>query len=186
MFEHMFDGEDGAVDDLATAILTAARTAFAEVRAAAPPGGWCGYALYSDDGAMTVCLAANAREHLAAAAASAGETAADAVVVSAVDTEWSTAEWSHEGIAHEHFDGVHELLDARLDAARDDDAFGAFRDALFEACVRVLETLVAEGAFGPPDDHVVVFTVSDGWSEERDRAWVSRLNPPAVAARYPY
>ncbi|MFJ3221010.1 DUF4303 domain-containing protein [Kitasatospora sp. NPDC086801] len=155
----------------------AARAAFAGLLDARPAADYCGFALYSDAGAMTVCCAANTVSHLARLRA---EDPAEAAYY-----EWTPAEWAMEGVAAERFASICRRLYA---AGPDDDGaeFTRFRDTVYDACVGALESLVAAGTFGPGTDHVVVFAVSDPDDEDhaRQTEWIRRLNPPGQADRF--
>lgn len=155
----------------------AARAAFLGLLDARPAADYCGYALYSDAGAMTVCCAVNTVSNLAQLRA---ESPAEADYY-----EWTPAEWAMEGVAAEQFASICR----RLHAARPDDdgaEFTRFRDTVYEACVGALESLAAAGTFGPGTDHVVVFAVSDPDDEDpaREAEWIRRLNPPDQADRF--
>ncbi len=154
-----------------------ARAAFAGLLDARPAADYCGYALYSDAGAMTVCCAANTVSHLARLRAQ-DPTEAEYY-------EWTPAEWALEGVAAEQFASICRRLAA---TGPDDDGatFTQFRDSVYEACVAALESLVAAGTFGPGTDHVVVFAVSDPDEENpaREAEWLRRLNPPDQADRF--
>jgi hypothetical protein len=155
----------------------AARAAFVglcEVRAAEE---YCGYALYSDASAMTVCCAANTHSHLARVVAEDPDEADY--------YEWTPGEWALEGVAARQF----ALICQRLRAAgphADDAEFARFRDTVYETCVAVLESLAADGTFGQGTGHVVVFAVSDPDDEDppREVRWARRLNPPDQADRF--
>ncbi|WP_309144063.1 DUF4303 domain-containing protein [Streptomyces sp. PKU-MA01144] len=129
-----------------------------------------GYALYSDADAMTVCLSANTRAHLASMRTTDPDDAEYYV--------WTPAEWALEGISHEHFDAL-----CRKSAASS--ATGGAtererrREAVYEACVTALESLVEEGVFGTAGIRVVVFAVSDVADPVREVEWIRRLNPPS-------
>ena len=178
-------GVDGG--RLRQAVLRAARATLAGL----PPGDYSGYALYSDDGAMTVCCAVNTAGHLARAqAADPGDPEY---------WRWSPAEWAMEGIGHEHFAEICRRLYA-ASAGLDGAAFAEFRDMVYETCVAALETLIAGGELGGGGSGgggsgdggsalgavgaVVVFAVSDTDEPERDAAWIRRLNPAAAADRF--
>ncbi|MFG2629794.1 DUF4303 domain-containing protein [Streptomyces sp. NPDC048473] len=154
-----------------------ARAAFVGLLSARPAADYCGYALYSDAGAMTVCCAANTRSHLTRLRA---EDPAEAEYY-----EWTPAEWAMEGVAAEQFASICRRLRAAGPHA-DGAEFTRFRDTVYDACVAALESLVAAGIFGPSTDHVVVFTVSD--PDDADPAheseWIRRLNPPDHADRF--
>jgi len=160
---------------LNTDVKHAARAAFLELINAHPDADYCGYALYSDASAMTVCCAVNTRSHLTRLQA---EDPAEAEYY-----QWSPAEWSMEGVAAEQFAPISRRLRAE---DRPDEEFTTFRDGVYEACVAALESLIAAGTFGSTADHVVVFSVSD--PDDLDPAletqWMRRLNPPDQADRF--
>jgi hypothetical protein len=163
-------GVDG--DWLRAEVLAAARAAFAEL----PPGEYCGYALYSDDGAMTVCCAVNTVEHLARAqAADPGDPEY---------WRWCTAEWAMEGIGDEHFEEICRWLRAAGAQLGGGAAFVEFRDMVHETCVEALEDLVAGRELDTAGAAVVVFAVSDTDDPERDAAWIRRLNAAAWADQF--
>lgn len=162
-------------DALRRDIRAAAEETFADLRARYP-GDVCGYALYSDSDGITVCCAANTREHLAAALAEYPDAAEMC--------RWSPAEWGYEGIGGSVFARLSKRLYTHWYAGIDDPGFDAdaFRNQVYEACVATLESLAHEGFFGGTDrEDVVVFAVSDDEHPERDRRWIHRLNPPHVA-----
>ena len=154
---------------LRTLLLEATRRAVTALRAAHADQHFNGWALQSDDSAMTMSLLANSREALA--------NAED-------DNEmfWNPGEWQFdEGGAY--FDSAWRLL---LQAHRGLPfavEFAQFRDAAFETCIAVLEQLAAEGLFGTGlerEETLVLFEVSD--SEERDGV-MQRLNTPQMVRR---
>ncbi|MFI6575521.1 DUF4303 domain-containing protein [Nocardiopsis sp. NPDC050513] len=174
-------GDSAAVphgeERLRAEVVRAALAAFTGLRDARPDADLCGYALYSDADAMTVCCAANTRRHLDRLTA---EDPADADYY-----EWTPAEWAVEGVAAEEFASICRCLrDARESVGEAEST--RFRDTVYEACVAALESLVADGAFGPGADHVVVFAVSDPDDDdpERETGWIRRLNPPERADRF--
>jgi hypothetical protein len=166
-------------DALRRDIRVAAEETFADLRSR-HPGEICGYALYSDSDGITVCCAANTRQHLAAARA---EYPDDAEMC-----RWSPAEWGYEGIAGSVFAPLSKRLYTDWSAGLDQVDFDAdaFRNQVYEACVTTLESLVHEGFFGGSDrdDVVVMFVVSDDEHPARGRRWIHRLNPPHLARSY--
>lgn len=133
---------------------------------------YCGYALYSDADAMTVCCSVNTRSHRDRLQA---EYPADREYF-----EWTPAEWALEGIGHDHFDALcRRLLAASLNSEGID--LVEHRAVVFEACVAALEWLVREGFFGTDNTQVVVFAVSDYDDPGSETAWIRRLNPPDKA-----
>lgn len=149
-----------------------------------PPGDYCGYSLYSDPGAMTVCCSVNTVAHLDRVLAEAGaEADGDGDGDGDLEYRWCPAQWAMEGIGHEHFEKICRRLYAAGMAA-EGGAFVEFRDLVYETCVTALETLIAEGAFGTDTAHVVVFAVSDTEDAELETAWIRRLNPAGPADRF--
>ncbi|AWI27357.1 DUF4303 domain-containing protein [Streptomyces tirandamycinicus] len=53
------------------------------------------------------------------------------------------------------------------------------REAVYEACVTALESLVEEGVFGTARIRVAVFAVSDVEDPVREVEWIRRLNLPS-------
>lgn len=145
----------------------AAKKALAEARREHPGETICAFALYSDDGAMTVCPAIDF--------ASAREGRLSESPDHAADMKFATAEWALEAFgADVAFDKLSKRLAAHL--AAHPRGFARFRRTLFETCVDALATLrdnkVVRG------DCMLVFTVSDGTPmPRRDGAWFARLNP---------
>ena len=156
-------------------IRAAARTAFAELSARAAPEPLCAFALYSDDGAMTVCPAANTATHLQAAVAENPEFGDD--------SEFSTAEWKYEGEgADAAFDAICGRLAQQVMALDEDGpAFADFRQGVFGACLRALQSLNDEGLFGSA---LLLFGVSDGDITAEDVALVKALNDGPTGERF--
>jgi hypothetical protein len=145
-------------------IVAATLQAFGEVARAHPDESVCAFALYSDDGALTVCPAFDLASRRAARIARANdEDEADCYT-------FAPAEWALEGFGGAAFNDictalrtwvVEEVGDLLLAWQADGDAFVAFRAQLFETCIRVLERLRAEGAFDAYPDLLLLFAVSD-------------------------
>ncbi|MFF9510043.1 DUF4303 domain-containing protein [Streptomyces sp. NPDC014724] len=162
-------------DSLLAALLPAARAAFTELANTMEQPEYCGYALYSDAGAMTVSCAVNTPAHLVSAQAGDPDDAAYYT--------WTPAEWALEGVGHEHFTGLSQHLLA-LSAADPTTDLLQRRAMVYEACVATLEALVTEGVLGRGEDTVVVFALSDHSDPEREVDWIRRLNPPSQARRF--
>jgi hypothetical protein len=158
-----------------TMLLPAARSAFTRLTEVVGGTKCCGYALYSDAAAMTVCCAVNTRDHLARSQAADPDDAEY--------YHWNPAEWAHEGAAHEHFTEVnrHLLTRSMTLGGRE---LCQWRESVYEACVVTLETLLAEDILKRADDTVVVFAVSDHTDAEREADWIRRLNPPHQTQRF--
>lgn len=154
-------------------IVAATLQVFGDVARAYPEESVCAFALYSDDGAVTVCPAFELSSHRAARiAADADENETDVVT-------FSPAEWALEGFGGEVFNDIctavrtHVLeevcegsvglleLAVGLHLQRFGDAFRRFRAELFETCVRTLERLRADGAFDAYPRLLILFAVSD-------------------------
>ena len=162
-------------------IYEAAKTAFGELVARSHPEPLCAFALYSDEGATTVCPAANTAVHLAKTQKANPDYAAD--------YKFSPAEWAYESVgADEQFNAICRHLSARLDEEpeADETAFESFRDALFAMCFQVLKTLNEESFFetiagGPV---MLLFAVSDADITAYDVATVRELNNVQTANEY--
>lgn len=120
---------------LAHEITAACRRAFADLARAHPDEVPCAFALYSDEGAMTVCPAFDLPSQRAARIAAEPDAAAYYT--------FSTAEWSLEGFgADPEFEAICTRVRTHVFAIEaDDDVFIAFRERLFETCIQVLARL---------------------------------------------
>ncbi len=168
-----------------------ARRAFTALAERYSDQEFCGYALYSDEDAMTVCYSVNTVDHLTRAK----QEVEQQYPGEAEYLEWSPAEWAFENEGP-WFNQISKKL-AGLGFVLNGDEFTQFpdqrppqstcqfRDDVFNSCVDVLESLVAEGFFPSSHDHVVVFAISDfDVDPERETGWIRRLNPAAVADRF--
>ncbi len=149
---------------LRTRIIDASVRALAEVRRQHPGDPVCAFALYSDEGAMTVCPAMDLASARAARLAGDPDDAADAA--------FSPAEWALESV------GAERAFNAICDEVGDHvsthpEQFEAFRDALFETCLQALEVLRDRAVFGRGADVLLQFAVSD--AELRPRLELRRL-----------
>ncbi|MBV8326246.1 DUF4303 domain-containing protein [Chryseobacterium sp.] len=129
------------------------------------------FALYSDEGAMTVCPATNTvrvLEHYA--------EEGDLVYYKYEPAEWA---YEMEG-AEKEFDDICSELRAELDKNDEDNGwFEKFQTGLYSACVEVLEKLKKENFFSQitGDEIFLIFTVSDYEFETDDlRKIITRLN----------
>ena len=141
------------------------------------------FALYSDDGAMTVCPSTNTMTHLT----SQDDWQDD------LTCKYGPAEWKYECEgADDLFDEICELcrnefsekerdefLRMREDKI-DQSKIGKFRVQLYETCIEVLEKLKSENFFKQivGKDIFLYFTVSDGFEFSREK-WqevIIRLN----------
>ena len=161
-------------------IYEATKTAFCELVERSHPETICAFALYSDEGAMTVCPAANTVAHLAKEQKANPDFTADYT--------FSPAEWTYESVgADELFKAICEQLSARLtELPADESAFDHFRNELFATCFRVLKMLKAENFFestvgGPV---MLLFSVSDADINAHEVEWVRELNNAETGDAY--
>jgi Domain of unknown function (DUF4303) len=157
-------------------LIRASKQALAEAKESHPREQICAFALYSDEGAMTVCPSI---DFASARAARLTKTPAYPA-----DMTFATAEWALESVgADPAFDKICKRLSDHLDAHPR--GFVPFKRALFETCVDALATLRAKRVV--PADCLLVFAVSDGDPSPRiDAARFARLNPgqPALLGTY--
>ncbi|WP_233101843.1 DUF4303 domain-containing protein [Variovorax sp. IB41] len=172
-------------ETLRTQIREAARTAFAALRAQHPNERFYAMALYTDDGAMTVCPSANSEEALQRILLDNDCTEPADIAYS----RWGTAEWAYE---HQHagdFTAVSDRLRAHvLKQKSGGRAFAAFRSQLHDAMVNALADLDQEGFFGTGTDRqalTLFCSISDSDDAEAfEDDSAKRLNSPAVFARF--
>ena len=170
---------------LRTSIRNAAKRAFTEVRRAHKDESFYAFALYTDEGLMTVMPAANTEEGYARAVEKYGYTkAADKNYV-----RWATAEWAYEAAGDDHFDATYKLLNSgKRDDADDDRGYRAFANKVIGSMVGALRELDEAGFFGSGKERerVTLFvTVSDADAAEKiENESAKQLNPPTVAKRF--
>lgn len=153
-------------------IKTAAMQAFAEMHEMCREERMIAFALYSDEGAMTVCPAVNTEAHLD------GIVAGDAE--DALYFKYEPAEWKFEGQGAEAAFGSictklrSFVLTEDPSASHEDGRYAAFREELYETCIEVLEELVRSGFFAHAAgrDIIVLFAVSD---YEYETDWYMRM-----------
>jgi hypothetical protein len=116
----------------------ATQAAFTEVLAQHLAEGIYSFALYSDEGAMTVCPATNTLAHLAA------QPLEDQVYA-----KFEPAEWRYENVgATAQFAAIcRQLATQALDETLEDQAFEQFRQQLYTTCIDVLADLQQQGFF---------------------------------------
>ncbi len=176
---------------LSASIRDAARQAFGELRHAHPQETFYAFALYTDDGWMTIVPAANSEESFRRAAGD------DMDPVERAYMRWATAEWACEAAGGEHFDAANALLNAAPEAAPTDEAadkageaprYREEGNALLASMVEGLRLLDAEGFFGVGEarEKVTLFvSISDSdEAEEIETSSARQLNPPGVVAAF--
>lgn len=164
--------------ELRLQLTQATQAAFTEILAEHRAEGIYSFALYSDEGALTVCPAANSRAHLAA------QPSADLPYA-----KFEPAEWRYEGVgATAQFDATCRRLRAQvLDETLDGEAFDQFRQQLYATCIAVLADLQQQDFFDQAAGQAVflLFHVSDGDTSPEELAQlVRRLNPNAYGDEY--
>ena len=163
---------------LKSQLMQATQAAFIEVLAQHRAEGIYSFALYSDEGAMTVCPATNTLAHLAT-------QAPDDLPYA----KFEPAEWRYENVgAAAQFDAICAQLRAQaLDEALTDEAFEQFRQQLYATCVAVLDELRQQSFFNQAAGREVflLFRVSDSDpSVEELTQLVRQLNPNAYGDEY--
>ena len=176
--------------NLSTLIRNAARQAFGELRRAHPDETFYAFALYTDDGWMTIVPAANSEEGFRRVAEDDPDPAEHHYA------RWATAEWAYEAVGDEHFDAANDLLNASPtddrtgedEPARQERRYGGQGEALLACMVEGLRLLDAEGFFGTGEDRerVTLFvSISDSdEAEEVETSSARQINPPGVAAAF--
>lgn len=168
---------------LADQIAAASRAALSEISARCGDDPVRAFALYTDDGAMTVCPAMATERQL--------HVLVDENPDEADFYRFSPTEWPMEGEgAEQAFDALCTRVRTHVMALEgepeeDSTAFEAFREELLETFVQVLERLRAEDpAFADPRLMLLV-TVSDGDEDASVlRHRVARLNGPDVQEQF--
>ncbi|MBB6332832.1 hypothetical protein HNP24_003835 [Chryseobacterium sediminis] len=159
-------------------IENAAKKAFLEVYEKHGAEGVYSFALYSDEGAMTVCPAANTMKAMEMA------DEEDALYYKFEPAEWT---YEMEG-ADKEFDDICTQLRAELNKHDDDDQwFEGFQSKLFSTCIEVLEKLKNEDFFTKitGKDIFLIFTVSDYEFEENElKDLIVRLNDNEYKSEY--
>jgi hypothetical protein len=159
----------------------AARSAFEELASLHPEGTLCAFALYSDDGGMTVCPSTNTRPHL--------ERRLARFPDEADFYTFSPPEWSLEakGAAPAFKDLCRQLRHHVRHLDEESDDFAAFKRDLAECCIAALERLRREEFFvraakGPV---LLAFQASPGDADpEVEGRMISRLNEASIVERH--
>lgn len=171
---------------LRVAVREAAQKSFGDVRAAHADEHFYAFALYTDDGAMTIMPASNTEEGFRRKA---GPQPKEANYY-----RWATGEWAYEAAGADAFQRVYDLLNAgsRYDGPGSDGEtapdFPAFKNQVIETMISALGELDASGFFGSGTtrEQVTLFvSISD--SEETtavEDASAQCLNPASVAERF--
>lgn len=159
-------------------IEVATKKAFCEMYEKHGTEGIYGFALYSDEGAMTVCPSTNTLE-----------------MINGVDREdvtyykYEPAEWKFEMKgADKEFNYICTFLREELEKNDEDDEwFQNFQAQLYSTCIDVLEKLKNEKFFKDiiGKDIFLIFTVSDYEFEKQDlKDIIIRLNDNEYKSEY--
>ncbi|CBJ35499.1 DUF4303 domain-containing protein [Ralstonia solanacearum] len=163
-------------EDLRLKIEVAATEAFELVRKKYPRQIFCGYALYSDADAATVCPAMNSVDHL--------KRMIDLDPEDAIYYRWSPGEWDHEFKGAECFAEVSNLLCEGAVRERAEHERQAYKEKIYECCVAALESMKTKGFFSEmTESGVLVFSLSNGDSE-LEANWIARLNGRELADEF--
>lgn len=160
--------------ELKSEIEVATRNAFLEMFKEHEKEGIYAFALYSDEGAMTVCPATNTLEHLEK------QSKDDYLLV-----KYEPAEWKYEGQgASELFDNICKLCFKKVSEMEENDKiyerdFGKYQNQLYETCIEVLEKLKSENFFKQivGKDVLLLFTATEYvFKKEKYQEIITRLN----------
>jgi hypothetical protein len=156
----------------------ATQDAFLELLAAHRAEGFYSFALYSDEGALTVCPAANTLAHLAA------QPPEDQPYA-----KFEPAEWAYEmrGAAAQFNEIGRQLRTQVLAEELEEPAFEQFRRQLYATCVAVLDELRQQQFFDQAAGREVflLFSVSDSDTPAAELAQLARqLNHNAYRDEY--
>ncbi|KPH14718.1 DUF4303 domain-containing protein [Chryseobacterium sp. ERMR1:04] len=163
---------------LQQSIEKATKKAFLEIFNAYGSDSIYAFALYSDEGAMTVCPSTNTLKHL---------DSADQEDLTYYKFE--PAEWKYEMQgADQEFNEIGNQLRAELDKNEEDNEwFLQFQKTLYDTCINVLEKLKNENFFKQitGKEIFLTFTVSEYEFENNDiKNIINRLNDNEYNSEY--
>lgn len=157
----------------------ASKKAFLEMYEQRKEEGIYAFALYSDEGAMTVCPSINSIQFLQQ-----NEDEDDRLYY-----KYEPAEWKYEMQgANQEFNAISKALyDEVMKISDDEEAFTQFRETLFSVCIDVLEKLKNEKFFSQiiGKDIFLTFSVSDdAFSAKELENIINRLNENEYKTEY--
>ncbi|HQU86538.1 MAG TPA: DUF4303 domain-containing protein [Pyrinomonadaceae bacterium] len=156
-------------EELSKNIKEATREAFKKALAEHGKDQLCGFALYTDESAMSLGATVNTDEHFKAVTKRRPKNK--------VSYQWSPPEWKEEGFEEEIFEEINdELYDYSEELGDNEKEFDEFTQAFFEECVKALEDLKPEIPADINENFVLVFDISDYEDTDRLVAWAKRLN----------
>lgn len=156
-------------NDLKNETVKASLIALDEVIKNFPEEKICAFALYSDDGAMTVCPSINTSKHLEKSQAENHKYL--------LDFKFSTAEWKYEAVgASDLFNEICRKVSDEI--SKDEVDFHAFKRKLFETCGEALIVIKKkiENIKEIDKDILLLFAVSDSDITEEQIKLASLLN----------
>lgn len=160
-------------------VVSGARNAFLEVIKNHEGESFCGFALYSDESAMTICPSVNTLSHL--------EEQTKEMPDESLYLKFATAEWAYEFEGASHLDEAVALISGENSYYDDESEFDDFRMGVYDCCIAALKKLDAEGLFGTPEQREaipLVFSVSDFEDPDIELEWIKQLNPPSIVAEF--
>ena len=128
----------------------------------------CGFALYSDNSAMTISVSLNTNIHLKENQNK--EKGYD------IYFKWTPGEWKYEMINSKEYEFLNKMLQDSHNEI-EDSYFLKHRNEVYNCGVEILEELKKEGVFRRAnEDFVVMFAISDFSEPELEIEFVKRLN----------
>lgn len=153
------------------------KSAYLKCSDAVGTGNLAGFALYSDECAMTISVSYNTYAHLAEIREE--EPGYDTYF------RWAPGEWACEGFEEETFGDLDRTLREASLAIRGKRKMRKHTSAIFNLAVEVLEELRSERLFGgTTEDFVLVFAASDFSDPGMETEFARRLNAEDQAGEF--
>lgn len=161
-------------------IKDAAQRAFESVIKKYPNEQFYAFALYSDDGVMTIEPTCNSEEALRDKAKVSG------YLLIPDSLRWLTSEWAYEYEGSEYFKAVYRMLN--VEGRCGESEFEAFRFKVYETMIEALGDLDAEGFFGIGEkrENITIFcSISDSEDAAQfENESARQLNPMSVYEKF--
>jgi hypothetical protein len=138
-----------------------------------------GFALYSDNSAMTISVTCNTYQHLKELQIEEVEEDGDEIYF-----KWTPGEWKYELVNAKEFQDLCALLrDTHFDEKSG--IFSTHRNMIYSTAVKVLKELRTEGLFEKMNnDFVLMFGVSDFSDHKLEISFVKSLNSKLLAEEF--
>lgn len=150
-------------DNLKNEIITASLAAIDQMKTLHPDEKIIAFALYSDEGAMTVCNAINTLQHL--------QECKEEDPEYEQDYKFAPGEWKYESVFAT--DAFAEISDkVRNEVSKDEADFSSFKQQLFQTCFEALQEIKSSYK----DEMLWLFAVSDSEITQQQTDWVYSLN----------